>query len=654
MNSENTVNTLVEAMTNEWTSYGNTATHKLQTSWRQAFETFERKVSEHGTPHARDWHVLSPATGTGKSLGLKVYAANTLDNAPGIIIVVRLIAQADEFVSEINQLAGKDIAIAKHSAAAPINLEELRNFPVLVITHAAFTGRAQRDHELWEQYSAFDNAKRKLVVVDEALDILEISRVQSCSVERIQRMVPQSAWDRWPEARSAIDTLLDVLHQIELKQLVGGPTPKAQLLISEEKRAGMRSFEAGWDGLDQLEELRTWLKSDAHRYLIGKRTVDDGAESRQKMAHDAILKELISVYSNFIVHSRDGNRHTFSTARSLLPDEGQGCVVMDATANTNAIYECMASESLPVFKQPAVPCRNYGNATLKTSWGHSVGRNSLVKPNSTGRMPIQNEAPKLIAALVKDHKAREGTDCPMEKVLIVCHMAAEQHLKGFDTPFEYDVGHYGALDGKNDWREYDSVVIYGLDYRHPTDPGVSFLALQGEHKLDPFGDAGERSFGGHEDIVKALERGWIVSSLIQAVNRINTRRVIDAEGNCPRSFVYLALPQNAVGKAVYKSVQEQMPGIQVASWDAEIKKAPSRSKHEKSLEGLIVQMVPGEAYSATQLREQLSIPVSGWKKLTPKLSDETCSLGQLMAEKNVQYIVKRQGRSSVGRLVASG
>lgn len=640
---------LVDAMTRHWTErLNNVVNERLQGSWRQTFKTFNRKIAEHGTDFEGDWHVLSPKTGTGKSESLKIYAAETADpyTAPGILIVVRLIQQADEFVSDINMLAGRQVAAARHSASDSMDLATLQYFPVLVITHAAFTGRPRRNRALWDQYMAHNGRRRQLVVIDEALDVLDIARVTFDDLDRLRGHIPTCARERWPEGYRAIQALGEILQKIARKP----NTAEARVVMNEDRRRYLELFEDGWNGLDQIEEIRAWMKSDEHRYLLGRKRVDNDAEQRQKRIYDKIFADLAAVYTQFIVHMKQGKLHTLNTARYLLPDDQQGCVVLDATADTNALYECMERDTYSVIKHPAISSRTYQNVTLKASFGHAVGRSSLVR----GKVTAKSEAPKLMDALRLEHDARQDTDCPMERVLIVCHKDAEQYLAGFELPFEYHLAHYGALDGRNDFRECDSVAIFGLDYRNPADASVSFMALQGSRvqTTEWFRDPSRRSFGGHSDIREALNRGWITSSLIQAVNRIRTRSVIDEHGNCPPSYVYVLLPDNSDGKAIYNTLVEQMPGMKSEKWIFEGARQARRSQHEGSLRKLIEHMEPGEQWTATDLRQHLQIPKRGWERLTQKLRGES-ALAQYMVQHGVRYEVERRGKTQVARLVKS-
>ena len=66
------------AMTRRWHSLGNTSSPKLQQLWAAMAAAFGRAVVDNETGNSR-WRVLEPPTGTGKTQGLSVYAALTID-----------------------------------------------------------------------------------------------------------------------------------------------------------------------------------------------------------------------------------------------------------------------------------------------------------------------------------------------------------------------------------------------------------------------------------------------------------------------------------------------------------------------------------------------------------------------------------------------
>ena len=73
-----------------------------------------------------------------------------------------------------------------------------------------------------------------------------------------------------------------------------------------------------------------------------------------------------------------------------------------------------------------------------------------------------------------------------------------------------------------------------------------------------------------KNVRKEMEQRQMSVSVIQAINRICCRHVIDAEGNCPAANVFIVLPQDAMGDAILDDIKVDMPGIHVKPWDFEL------------------------------------------------------------------------------------
>ena len=71
-----------------------------------------------------------------KKKGLVIYCS-MLPKIIGALIVVRFKEQADMIASSINQIAGVEKAVSRHSDHL-IPMEDLRDSQVLVITHKAY------------------------------------------------------------------------------------------------------------------------------------------------------------------------------------------------------------------------------------------------------------------------------------------------------------------------------------------------------------------------------------------------------------------------------------------------------------------------------------------------------------------------------------
>jgi hypothetical protein len=109
--------------------------------------------------------VLPLPTGSGKTAGTCVYAALQADaNAKnegspvGILIVTRLIKDAERLVENINAIAGRPVATTSHTDSK-LKASEMAGADILVITHAAFMRACWAfgagDETRWDSYHSW-------------------------------------------------------------------------------------------------------------------------------------------------------------------------------------------------------------------------------------------------------------------------------------------------------------------------------------------------------------------------------------------------------------------------------------------------------------------------------------------------------------------
>ena len=151
----------------------------------------------------------------------------------------------------------------------------------------------------------------------------------------------------------------------------------------------------------------------------------------------------------------------------------------------------------------------------------------------------------------------------------------------------YSVAHWGAIDGRNDWNDYDTVVIFGLSYRDQVWSTNTFFALQG---LQDNRWLEQPSWGRYADVRQEMQRRQLTVSVIQAVNRVRCRRVIDGDGNCPPTDVFIVLPRGAEGDAILAHLQEEMPGAVIVPWEFEMDGPSERVRRGSSHEALLALM----------------------------------------------------------------
>jgi hypothetical protein len=212
----------VAAMSDHWQlALHNVSSPALQAVWQQMAHTFNRQIEAYGTAAADRWKVLQPSTGTGKSQGMAVYCSMLpATNHPGVLIVTRLKAQADEIAATINTLAGNETTAIAFHGDATVSIESLSQSPVVIITHRAYEigldaiNRGVTTAPKWERYHAWRDGQRKLVVIDEALDIIEEAQIDLERVRFILGVIPFEIAERFPAQIKAMETLRDILVQI--------------------------------------------------------------------------------------------------------------------------------------------------------------------------------------------------------------------------------------------------------------------------------------------------------------------------------------------------------------------------------------------------------------------------------------------------------
>ncbi len=159
----------------------NKSSPALRKLWQHMAGEFGSHILRHDDLVERTkWVVLDPPTGSGKTQGIMLYcsmmARIPTEQHPGVLIVTRLIHDADTIAAEINKLSNKtDYAVSHHSEKAqPASRNTLRDFPVLVITHSAYNAALSGLHDeqafnrTWPVFYEWQSDGRRLVVVDEA------------------------------------------------------------------------------------------------------------------------------------------------------------------------------------------------------------------------------------------------------------------------------------------------------------------------------------------------------------------------------------------------------------------------------------------------------------------------------------------------------
>jgi hypothetical protein len=170
------------------------------------------------------------------------------------------------------------------------------------------------------------------------------------------------------------------------------------------------------------------------------------------------------------------------------------------------------------------------------------------------------------------------------------------------------------------------------------------MALKGPQSSEWLQQSDNRKWRKHEDIRKSLKHGQIITSIIQAINRVRCRKVIDDEGNCPNTDIYLMLPADEIAKEILKGIRKEMPGIKTMTWNfSSAKRKVKRSNHESALSKFLMNMNIGRQPIST-IKNSLGISRTTFKRLLEKINDKNSNLHKTMTKVGAKYITQGPGK----------
>jgi hypothetical protein len=622
------------AMTARWRSLGNTPSPRLQQLWMAMAKTFNRAIDDNDN----QWRVLQPPTGTGKTQGLCVYSAlaidkNTTASEPvGILVVTRTIVQADEIGATIREL----ITDPAHAARVQVSHSQSRLNPfvmqgadVLVITHEAYVraleGLNKEQHGRWEDFTNWTHGPRRLTIIDEAISgIVEENQVTAANVRVLLGFIGPELRKQFPAEVAALERVCEVLEKIAA---FNGDTDASvpARIVWRGGQSNRRHFPMACS-MAPLREVMADIRFD--RLASNKESSHD----RRRMAEkaDKTLKDCEAIMARWSYYFRKGNEDTFNSSQLLVPPGLPGPVVLDATASQNFTWKLMGDRA----QITSIPSgtRNYSNVKMHVARGSGVGKGKMTEK---GKVRI----PRLLANL-KEHLS------PKRKLLLCLHKKIEHVALSYEPGFDrYSVAHWWAIDGKNDWNDHDAVVIFGLPFRDDIWATNTFFALKG---LQANGWLQRPSWGVYGDVRREMQRRQLSVAIIQAINRVRCRRVIDADGNCPPTDVFIVLPHGGLGDAILEHLIEEMPGVVVVPWDFALDGPSERIRRGSSHEALIALMgnrLPGET-PMSFIRSELGLTASATKELREVLRNDGHELTKKLARLGVRYVTSGRGRGS--------
>jgi hypothetical protein len=443
---------------NQWRRDAKLTTDFYGKTGNAIFDAGFRALSDYcmGTKAPQRLHVVSAPAGGGKTsfsyalmLAVTRYAERTPDAPYGCAFVVDQITKADEVYRELNAVIPGKVAIwtKDHDAgcvtptkvvepAAQFTQDQLRHYPIIVVTHAFYNGaRGNKAHLTVRNGRLGDD--RALVVVDERPEEVNQFEVLLSEAERVR----EDLQAKHPELKERLDVLLSCMEPYGYKPINNLYRPTADF------------------GSKVLAEKLAWF------------TTDDAANIAKSSAADIPGIEQLFGYAKaltvgcaFVVTSDKVLRFVgYQRKLRLRP----GMLLLDATADIDGV-----SHVVPWRQHIEVPKARYDNLDIIHVPQHTRKRlNGYLKTAGN-----QRAYAKWIVETIREHMA------PGERGLVVCKKVlidAEriptwpQGDPRWETPAIYteefgwdldgrklSVIHWGTGIGSNNWQDADVVFLF--------------------------------------------------------------------------------------------------------------------------------------------------------------------------------------------------
>lgn len=379
------------------------------------------------------------------------------------------------------------------------------------------------------------------------------------------------------------------------------------------------------------EVIELWRNTGLHRRL------DETTSSDTKFTFTSFKSEYLALLNQLDAIKRIGNcwlsqrrtRIRLHSSRLLLNTDRPCGVILDATASIDRTYDSLG-DRVVVLPRPK-HMRTYKNVRVHISRPHHVGREYLAKHAATEWFTPAQELSSKVSA--------------KSKVLTITHKSTKSLLRHKLSCREHCIAHWYNLDGKNEWKDADAVLLYGLPY--PDDIALTdiFHACVGLWSADWF--EGNRKHAGHSDIKAALKYGLMARSVIQAINRPRCRTIIDDHGNCEPTDVFILLPRGMIGDFIVTAIQAEMPDAKLLPWRALPTRTPSITPKEKELVDQLSGIAPRDVYIKTRVMDRLGITSRTFDRISATLRKPGSPLAQELAAIGVAFhCTKGRGKLS--------
>lgn len=554
-----TASEFARAYEQKWIEFGLVPNDALRNSWEILATAFEDCITYNDEQTNKRLVVPMP-TGSGKTTGLALYLQN-LDLIKTALVVVYFTDEADKLETKLNETISNK-AIAIHSKNGK-RISDINGEQVLIVTHEHFKKRMLDRH-----------LDRDLIVIDEAIDLMQEISITKNDLIKLTLLLhsglqANASLNNELEIIEGFNEYIDICYRqpfrtIELcveRDIDTTNMTHSVFLISGSERRDNFNF----------EHLRRLINNNSCSQILGDSAYSDNNENSLKQK---LLKNLDGIENFFgqwyYCYATSLESASLNTATLELPNKS--VVILDATASTNHLYRLFSDVEIYTTNTSA---RNYTNVTLHIARGLKTGKSSMVNDSN------DNTKSKKSAKDLMDNLANIEALSASSKLLIVTHKGLEALILDYELCCHYEVAHFGNLTGKNDWKDYDHIVIFGLMHKPET-----YIYNRHALAIDPH-SAIDCNLTEDINNRKKIEYSDLASEVIQAINRVRCRNTIDEFGNCNTTNVYLTLPSGELGEIIEAEIINKMPNIVIMDWsfrtEGLMRTSSKKSSHHDSV-----------------------------------------------------------------------
>jgi hypothetical protein len=404
----------------------------------------------------RRMHTVSAPAGAGKTsysyafiAAMQRYTETTSDAPYGIVFVVDQIEKADKVYCDLNVLMPGKVAIwtrdhdsnckkpeKVQSPAARFVAEELRHYPIVVVTHKFYLGT--RGHLACNVVRQGVLGQRALTIVDERPDEAPSLDLMLSEAEAVR----EALIEQYPNTKEHLDALLRFMEQYSYAPANTLYRPGVEL------------------DPNKVNEELGWFRTGAAQRLSKSASRIPGVDKLFAFAKALVVGRACVATSGALTHF-------FGYEEQRVIDRSAGTILLDATADVDGI-----SNIVPWRVETETPKARYDNLEIVHVPQHTKKRLSeYLKTASNQRAYVD-----WMAEAIRQHMR------PGEKGLVICKKClfdAEripqwsegdprfQQPKSYTEEYAWDIDgrklcatHWGTGIGSNAWRDADVVFLF--------------------------------------------------------------------------------------------------------------------------------------------------------------------------------------------------